>query len=144
VVTEEPPINQPPIANNDTTTTNGNEPITLNILSNDSEPDGSITGIDLNPNTPEIENVVTTQQGTFSVDPSGNLTFTPASDFTGTATLPYTIFDNSGETDTANISIVVTEEPPINQPPIANDDTQITEQNEPITLNILNNRLVVK
>ena len=139
VVTEEPPINQPPVANNDTTTTNGNEPITLNILNNDSDPDGNITAIDLDPETPGNQNEVTTPQGTFSVDPSGNLTFTPASDFTGTATLPYTIFDNSGETDTANISIVVTEEPAVNEPPIANDDTKVTGQNIPVTLNILNN-----
>jgi CshA-type fibril repeat protein len=150
----EPPVNEPPIANEDTTVTGQNEPVTLNITANDNDPDGSITGIDLNPNTPDIENIVTTPQGIFSVDPSGNLTFTPASDFTGTATLPYTIFDNSGETDTANISIVVTEEPPIiepepeipgepepeiNKPPVANNDITTSIGNQPVTLNILNN-----
>jgi CshA-type fibril repeat protein len=131
--------NQPPIANNDTKVTGQNEPVTLNILNNDNDPDGNIIGIDLDPEKEGNQNQVTTPQGIFSVDPSGNLTFTPASDFTGTATLPYTIFDNDGDSDSANINIVVTEEPAVNIPPEANDDTKVTGQNEPVTLNILNN-----
>ncbi|MFG5861714.1 Ig-like domain-containing protein [Metapseudomonas sp. CR1201] len=48
-VDEEPPANQPPVAVNDSATTVAGQPITLNVLANDTDPDGNmpltITGL---------------------------------------------------------------------------------------------------
>jgi uncharacterized delta-60 repeat protein len=127
-------INTPPIATDDTTTTIINTPITINISTNDSDPGGSITAFDLNVLTGDVQNTITTSAGTFSTNNSGVLIFNPASNFQGTASLPYQIFDNSGATATANISVLVT-----NQLPIAVSDSTSTISNTAVTLNISTN-----
>ena len=104
-------INAPPIAKNDQTTAMHNQAVVLNILSNDSDSDGSITGIDLDIYTPDMQNTASTSQGIFSVDDSGELVFTPADGFAGMASLNYQVFDDGGSTDTANIYITVDEPP---------------------------------
>ena len=71
----------PPSAKNDETATVQNQSVTLNILSNDSDPDGSITGIDLDINTLDMQNTASTSQGIFSVDNSGELNLLLPPDF---------------------------------------------------------------
>jgi uncharacterized delta-60 repeat protein len=126
--------NQSPVANDDTTNTTSNTTVTLNISANDSDPDGSITAFDLDISNTTIQQNITTGQGIFSVNDNGVLVFTPASNFQGIASLPYQVFDNSGATATANISIIVG-----NQSPVANDDSTNTTSNTAVTLNISTN-----
>ncbi|MFN5786265.1 MAG: Ig-like domain-containing protein, partial [Flavobacteriia bacterium] len=93
-----PTPNCSPVANDNTTTTTEDTPVTVNVTANDTDADGSINAstVDLDPTTPGQQTTVTTPDGTWSVDGSGNVTFTPASDFNGSATIDYTVNDNSG------------------------------------------------
>ncbi|MFN5910935.1 MAG: beta strand repeat-containing protein, partial [Bacteroidota bacterium] len=102
--------NCPPVANNNTTSTNEDTPVTVNVSSNDTDSDGTINAasVDLDPTTPGQQTTLTTAEGTWTVDASGNVTFTPAANFNGTATATYTVNDNSGATsNTATITVTV-------------------------------------
>lgn len=108
-------INAVPIAVADNATTNQNTPVTINVSTNDSDPDGSVVA-----NTVRFANdqtsVVVPNQGTWSVNTTtGVVTFTPLPTFIGTATIPYTIKDNfvldgvsnPSTSEPANISVTV-------------------------------------
>ncbi len=143
IITVEAPIlpNTPPIANDDNAITPSNTPVTIAVLGNDNDPDGSIdpATTDLDPNTPGRQTTVTvTGEGVFTTDDNGNVTLTPETDFVGTSTISYTVNDDDGDTsNTANL--VVTVEAPINVPPTAVDDIATTATDTPVTIPVLNN-----
>jgi hypothetical protein len=91
--------NQPPIATDDTFSIRKNETVTLNVLANDSDPNGdmlTITGVsDLATSIGRLTN-----NGT-------SITFAPAATFSGDATFEYTISDGKGGTDTASVVVSV-------------------------------------
>ncbi len=130
--------NQPPVAANDSAETLSNTPVTLTVVSNDTDPDGSINNasVDLDPATPGIQNTYTKEgEGTFTVNASGIVTFTPANNFSGISTIPYTVNDNLGKTSNpANISITV-----VNRPPVANNDIAATTSGTSVTVNVVEN-----
>ncbi len=88
-----------PIANDDVIETTMNIPIRINYLDNDWDPDDEY--IDL------YSFDTTGTRGTV-VDDDGALRFTPETDFVGTTTFQYTIFDDpAGNTGTATVTINV-------------------------------------
>ncbi len=105
------PVNDAPVAVDDYVTTMLNTPVTFNATDNDDDVDGTIdtTTVDLDPATPGIQNNFTDVNGNvWIVDNSGNVTFTPATDFAGIATIPYLVNDNEGDTSNqANLSVFV-------------------------------------
>ncbi|MGD1701926.1 DUF4347 domain-containing protein, partial [Dapis sp. BLCC M229] len=130
-----------PAANDDTAETNEDTPVTFNITENDSGSDSTIdpSTVDLDPSTTDRETTRTvTGEGTYTVDDSGNVTFTPVAGFVGTTTpITYTVADNEGATsNSANITVTVNN---VNQPPVAEDDSEETDEGTPITFNITNN-----
>ena len=124
-----PVLNNPPVAVDNSAITAYETPITLNITGNDYDLDGSIdpSTVDLDPSTAGQQTTITTVEGTWIVDASGNVTFTPALNFIGTATLPYTVKDNEGAT--SNIAYIRIEvlDNPCKEPVQANagDDVKI-------------------
>ena len=123
-------VNAPPVANNDPgVTTNKNTAVVINVLSNDSDPDGTI-----NPTTVAI--VGSASHGTTSVNPTtGAITYTPASNYTGPDSFTYKVKDNSGaDSNVATVSITV------NAPPVANNDPGVTtNKNTAVVINVLSN-----
>ena len=105
-ITVEPPANQPPEAGNDTATTTQGESVNINVLANDSDPDGD-----------ELTTAIGTQpeSGTLAVNPNGTFTYTPNQGFTGTDSFTYTTSDGTNDPVTATINITV--EPPDNTAP---------------------------
>lgn len=101
----------PPVANADSATTSLNTPVSFNITGNDTDSDATINAstVDLDPNTAGIQTTFTVAgQGTFTVDSTGKVTFTPVTGFTGTSTIPYTVQDTQGLTSNqANITVTV-------------------------------------
>jgi large repetitive protein len=99
----------PPVAVNDESLGNPPGPVTLNVTGNDSDPDGDlvISSVDLNPATTGQDLVlVVTGEGTWTVTPDGNVTFTPEPGFTEDPTLiTYRVFDSTGLFDDATITI---------------------------------------
>ncbi len=104
-------VNDMPVANDDSTTTMLDTPVTFNATDNDDDIDGTIdtATVDLDPSTPAIDNTYTDANGNvWTVDSNGDVTFTPASGFTGIASIQYTVNDNEGGTSNpANLSVFV-------------------------------------
>ncbi len=120
-------LNDPPDAVNDTATTNEDTPITGNVLSNDTDPEGD---------TLTVTNNTNPTNGTVTVNANGNYTYTPNANFNGTDSFTYTISDGNGGTDTATVNITVN---PVNDPPTAVNDVAYTELGDPVTINVVNN-----
>lgn len=114
--------NQPPIASDDTATTQVNIAASGNALANDTDPDDGVLS-------------VTSSNGDFTVAANGAWTFT--SSIAGTFSAGYTVSDGQGGFDTASITVTV--EPPANQPPVANDDSNSGIVSTAITGNVLAN-----
>ena len=71
------------------------------------------------------------------VNNDGTVTYTPDENYHGDDTFSYTVEDNEGLTsNTATVNLIVNS---INDAPIAVDDTVITDEDTPITINILDN-----
>ncbi|NEP50516.1 MAG: tandem-95 repeat protein [Moorea sp. SIO3C2] len=120
-------VSLPPTAVDDTATTDQNTAVEINVLANDSDPEGD-------PLTVTID-----QQGgngTATVNADGTITYTPNGDFTGTDTFTYQLSDGINAPVTATVSVDITEG---NQPPVAGDDTASTELNTPVTIDVLAN-----
>ncbi|EYB66988.1 hypothetical protein DEIPH_ctg055orf0018 [Deinococcus phoenicis] len=104
--------NRPPVAKDDTATTPANTPVSVNVVSNDTGySPGTVNAatVDLDPSTSGIQTTRTVAgQGTYTVNASGVVTFTPVSGFTGTTAIPYTVQDNDGLTSNpATLTVTV-------------------------------------
>ncbi|MCX6895618.1 MAG: Ig-like domain-containing protein, partial [Verrucomicrobia bacterium] len=97
-----------PVANNDSASTPKNVAVTIAPLGNDTDP---------NPSAITIASVSPTN-GTISAFTGTNFIFTPNTNFTGSATIGYTITNIYGGSATALITVTVT-----NRPPVANNDS---------------------
>ena len=69
------------------------------LLSNDTDPDAG--------DTRTLVSVASGQNGTAVLDQSGNVIFTPAANFSGTASFTYTMRDAAGATSTATVFVSV-------------------------------------
>lgn len=94
-----PPIDQnnPPDAVDDRAVTNRNTPVTIDVLANDSDPDGDDLTI----------TAVTQGEHGSVVNNGGDVTYTPDQGFRGTDTFTYTISDGNGGSDTATVTVVI-------------------------------------
>jgi hypothetical protein len=97
-------VNDAPVANNDTLTTEADTPASIDLLSNDSDVDGDTLSVSI---------ITGPSNGTISLN-NGTVSYTPASAFIGTDSFTYQVRDPSGSSDTATVTITVTEklEPP--------------------------------
>ena len=89
VLTVTAPPNQPPIARDDSRSTNANTPVSIPVLANDDDPDGD-------PLTVEITSPPANGQGAATAPDGRSIRFVPAPDFSGTATFSYVAVDASG------------------------------------------------
>ncbi|MCW3168665.1 Ig-like domain-containing protein [Chryseobacterium sp. 09-1422] len=96
-VTGNASMNTVPVAINDNTQTAQNVAVSGNVVTNDSDLGGGaldVASVDLNPSVAGIQTTFTNAQGSWSVNASGVVTFTPVPSFFGIATIPYTVQDN--------------------------------------------------
>lgn len=82
-------VNDAPNTSGDSATTQTNTAVTIPVLANDSDIDGT-----LNPASVTITSQ--SASGTATANPDGTVTFTPASGFTGNTSFSYTVLDNNG------------------------------------------------
>ena len=101
---------------------------------------------DLNPDGPAGTETftVTTQptNGTLVFNTDGTYTYTPNADFVGEDTFTYEVCDagNPVACDTATVTIEVLPNPTSgNEPPVANDDTNTTEVDTPVSGTVIAN-----
>lgn len=119
-------VNDTPVAADDSATTNEDTPVTVAVLSNDSDPD----------NNPLSVSIVSASNGSAVVNANKTVTFTPAADFAGGASFDYRISDGQGGSDTATVTITVAA---LNDAPIAGDDSSSTLEDTPRSVNVLGN-----
>ena len=105
-------VNDPPAAVNDNTTTTEDTPVSIIVTTNDSDVDGTVdvATVDLNPATPVINSTFSNAAGSWNVNTTtGQVTYTPTLNFSGTAAVTYRVNDNTGGTsNTATLSVTVT------------------------------------
>jgi gliding motility-associated-like protein/uncharacterized repeat protein (TIGR01451 family) len=119
------PVNDKPVAVDDSATTPEDTPVTFSLSANDSDVDGN-----LDPTTVGLLSTPPATQGTVLNNGDGTITFVPAPNFNGTVTpFEYRICDTGGLCDTATVYINVT---PVNDPPVAVNDGYNTPQNTPV------------
>nr|WP_257968848.1 tandem-95 repeat protein [Vibrio parahaemolyticus] len=120
------PINDAPNAENDVITTEEDTAVTIDVLVNDSDVEGDALSIQ--------SASVPSEQGSVDIV-DGKLVFTPAENFNGEATITYIVTDGD-LTDEANVTVTVT---PVNDSPVAVDDTTSIQEDTAVTIDVLTN-----
>ncbi|HCG5953976.1 TPA: tandem-95 repeat protein, partial [Vibrio parahaemolyticus] len=120
------PINDAPNAENDVITTEEDTAVTIDVLVNDSDVEGDVLSIQ--------SASVPSEQGSVDIV-DGKLVFTPAENFNGEATITYIVTDGD-LTDEAKVTVTVT---PVNDSPVAVDDTVSTQEDTAVTIDVLPN-----
>lgn len=124
------PINDAPIALNDTYTISEDSFLAITspgILINDYDVDGdSLFAI--------ID--TTTNNGILSVNSNGSFSYIPDANFAGLDSFTYLVNDGSVNSNVATVNITIV---PENDAPIAQDDFAETQQNIPVIIDVLKN-----
>jgi hypothetical protein len=94
-------VNRPPVANNDTAGVPQGETININVVANDTDPDGD---------TLTITSFTQPSRGTVTQASGTTLRYTAGSTSSGvgTFTFEYTISDGRGGTATATVTVTIT------------------------------------
>jgi hypothetical protein len=120
-------VNDSPAANDDTATTDEDSSVSIAVLDNDSDPE-----------TDPLQMVSTTQgtNGSVAINPDQTVSYTPAANFHGTDSFTCTISDGNGGTATATVTVTIT---PVNDTPVANDDTALVAEDGTVAVPVLAN-----
>jgi VCBS repeat-containing protein len=123
-------VNNPPVAVDDAYSTD--EDTILNVaapgvLANDSDPDGDLI-------TAVLQTM--TANGNLALLADGSFTYTPDPDFNGVDSFTYVANDGQLDSNVATVTITVN---PVNDAPIANDDTATTTVDTPVDIDVLAN-----
>ncbi|MES2630281.1 MAG: Ig-like domain-containing protein [Bacteroidota bacterium] len=92
------PVNQPPVAVDDYLSTLKNAPVSANVLSNDSDPDGNVL------TASQLSNPI---HGTLVFNPNGSMTYTPNVGYVGGDQFTYRVCDNGAPSKCANANVFV-------------------------------------
>ncbi|MBO6949191.1 MAG: tandem-95 repeat protein, partial [Rhodospirillales bacterium] len=126
----DPDVNLDPVAVDDAFSGQEDTPITFTaeeLLSND---------FDLDSDSISIQSFDQPANGTVVDNGDGTFTFTPGENWNGETNFNYTIVDEDGGTATAQVTIDVDG---VNDPPVAVDDFATTNEDTPVTLDLLDN-----
>ncbi|MEZ5001551.1 MAG: Ig-like domain-containing protein [Chitinophagales bacterium] len=127
------PINDAPIAVDDSTGTNEETTVNILVIGNDSDPNDPLGNID--PSSLDTTGVLAPSNGTIVLNPDGSIDYTPNTDFNGTDVFEYIVCDDGHPLpalcDTALVEVTVL---PVNDAPIAEDTSISTLEDQPITI----------
>jgi predicted extracellular nuclease len=113
------PVNDPPVANDQTLSTNEDVPL-----------NGTLSAADADGDALSYTQATGPAHGTLSITAAtGAFTYTPAANWSGADGFSFTVSDGHGGSDTGLISITVGA---INDPPVANDQTLSTNEDTPL------------
>lgn len=88
-----------PAAGNDQAATSEDTPVTIDVLKNDSDPDGDVL---------RVESIIQGSDGFATLTPvAGLISFSPRRDFAGTASFSYVVADPGGATSTGLVMVFV-------------------------------------
>ncbi|PAX51985.1 DUF4347 domain-containing protein [Brunnivagina elsteri] len=117
-----PPANSPPIARNDSFTTNEDTPLTGNVITNttpngaDSDPDGNpLTIATVNGSAANVGTAISLTNGSLTLNASGSFTYLPITNANGSDSFTYTLSDGTVASNTATVGLAITS---VNDAPI--------------------------
>jgi hypothetical protein len=119
------PVNDPPVAVSGPSTTPEDTAVTVTVA----------TDVD---STALTSSCTSSAGGTIVDNGDGTVTFTPPANFNGTITLTCTTTDDHGAT-TSSSAIVTVGVTPVNDPPVANDDTADVDESSSVVVAVLAN-----
>jgi len=129
------PVNDPPFAGDDSASVDENDSVEINVVENDNDDLDPLGDIDPTSISISIEPT----NGEVVVNGDGTVTYTPDENFTGEDIFTYQVCDDGNPDllcDSAEVTITVN---PVNEPPLAEDDEDITIQNVAVTTTVLAN-----
>lgn len=130
------PANDVPVAMDDTGSTNEDTPVLIDVVANDKDIDlDAALNEDTSGEYLSVKSTSNVLNGTAEI--VGNqVRFTPNQDWNGTTTFSYTVKDAQGATDTATVTVMVNGTQDV---PVARDDGAVTDEDTPVTIDVLNN-----
>ncbi len=123
-------VNDAPVTQDDAYSTNEDTQLNIaapGVLANDSDVDGD--GL-----TAVLD--TTTSNGTLTLNSDGSFSYTPNRNFNGTDTFTYHADDG---TAASNVAIVTINVGVVNDPPVANDDSDTMPEDTPVSTNVVAN-----
>jgi VCBS repeat-containing protein len=111
------PVNDPPFVRNNSTNTLEDVSVTIKVLGNDSDPEGTLLTL----------TGTSTTNGT-AVISGTNVVFRAATNFNGVVVFSYTVSDGTNSA-TANVTVTVA---PVNDAPVSYNDTYTTLEDVPL------------
>ena len=127
--TQPPAPAEPPVAGDDTASTNEDSPIDIRVTANDTDADG-----DLVPGTVRV--VVPPAAGGATVRAGGTIRYRPDPEFQGQDRFEYEVCDAGGRCDRARVTVSVAAD---GDRPVAGDDTVSTDEDSPIGIRVTAN-----
>ncbi|MCA1732392.1 MAG: tandem-95 repeat protein, partial [Acidobacteria bacterium] len=118
--------NVDPVGGNDTATVDEDGSVSIDVLDNDTDGDNDDLSIG---NFTQASNGSVTQTG-------DNLVYTPNANFNGSDSFTYQVDDGKGGTNLADVNLTVT---PVNDEPVAVDDSASVNQDGSVEIDVLDN-----
>jgi len=127
------PAGSPPTAQPDTATTAEDSPVNVNVLVNDSDPDGDTLLLSSFDSTSSNGGTIVRDDNGTPGDTSDDiLVYTPFLNFNGVDTFNYTVSDGT-QSDTGSVTVTVTA---TNDAPTADDQNVTTSQDTPVNITL--------
>ena len=118
----------PPVAGDDEAATDEDKSVTIDVLANDSDPDGDLDSTSVR---------VATTPGSGIGEPCGNVDqYTPADDFFGSDSFTYEVCDLEAQCSTATVAVEVA---PVADAPIAVDESVSADEDATIDVDVVVN-----
>ena len=121
------PVNDAPIAHDDAASVLEDGVVTIDVVANDSDPDGdglTVSGVTQPPN------------GSIAVLDAHRVVYTPHENFHGGDTFDYLVSDPFGGTTRAHVAVEVIS---VNDAPVATGDTASLDEDTAVTVDVVNN-----
>jgi hypothetical protein len=127
-------VNHPPVAVNDSASSAVGVPVVVNVLANDSDPNGDVL---------TIQNLLQGVDGAATVittgPDAGKVSYTPSVLGSGQHSFAYTVTDGRGGSAVGTVVVAVTAQVVANKPPVAVNDTASTTFGTAVTIPVLAN-----
>jgi|GEM_PF-5874378 len=119
-----------PTANDDTATTDEDTSVTVDVVANDTDPNGDALDVSDITNGPS--------HGTAQITGESNdkIQFDPGDDATANVSITYEVSDGNGGADAATLNVTVD---PVNDAPTANDDSATTDEDTSVIVDVVAN-----